>query len=561
MSQRHLAFWPPKMPRHLSVPETSLWFNLEVSAARFPRKPAIVFYDRVIAFAALKDECERLAGYLQKRCGVRRGDRVALFAQNSPQFIIGYYAILRADAMVVPVNPMLLGGEIEHIVGDSGARVMIAAQELWPRVEPLVGRALSHVVVGCYSDELPASRGDLPAPPDWVTAPRQPLAAPGVETWHDAVGAGLRPGPAQATADDPCVLPYTSGTTGKPKGCVHTHRNAMHTTVAVPQWNRVYQDEVGLAVLPYFHVTGMQNSMNSPIYGGATVVILPRWDRDAALALIQRHRVTSMSAVPTMIVDLVASPRLGEHDLSSIGWLGGGGAAMPEAVAQKLHDLCGITFIEGYGLTETMAPSHINPTWRPKKQCLGIPIFDTESRVVDPTSFVELPPGEVGEIVTRGPQVFQGYWQNPEATAAAFVEIEGQRFFRTGDLARTDEDGYFFLVDRLKRMINVAGFKVWPAEVESMLYAHPAIQEAVVIARPDARRGEGVKAVVVLRQTARGQVDGEALQRWAKEHMAAYKVPCEFELVESLPKSATGKIQWRVLQEKEREKETERERR
>jgi fatty-acyl-CoA synthase len=256
-----------------------------------------------------------------------------------------------------------------------------------------------------------------------------------------------------------------------------------------------------------------------------------------------------------MIVDLLSSPEVAGYDLSSIKWIGGGGAAMPEAIAQKLQDLCGLTFIEGYGLSETMAPSHINPPQRPKKQCLGIPLFETDARVVNPDTMAELAAGEVGEIVTHGPQVFDGYWNNPQANAACFIELDGKRFFRTGDLGRTDDEGYFFLVDRLKRMINVAGFKVWPAEVEAMLYAHPAIQEAVIIAGKDVRRGETVKAVVVLKPASRGAVDEPALLRWAKDNMAAYKVPCSFELTDTLPKSATGKILWRVLQEQQDERD------
>jgi fatty-acyl-CoA synthase len=559
MATRHLQFWP-SVPSSLTIPETSLWVNAEVSATRFPGRTCINFYDSIVTFAELRREAEQLAGYLQTVCGVRRGDRVALYLQNCPQFVIGYYAILRADAMVVPINPMNLTREVGHMVTDSGATVLIGAQDQLSRVEPLVGHGLAHVIVACYADYLKTPT-DLDVP-SWITAPRQPLVAgtaPGVTLWSDAIAAGASPGPHLATADDLCVMPYTSGTTGQPKGCVHRHRNVMFTTVAVPQWNRVYQDECTLAVLPYFHVTGMQNSMNSPIYSGSPIVMLPRWDRGVAARLIKRYRVTAMSTVPTMVVDLLSSPDIASYDLSSIHWLGGGGAAMPEAIAQKLHDLCGITFIEGYGLTETMAPSHINPPQRPKKQCLGIPIFNTESRVVNPDTMAELPPGEVGEIVTCGPQVFDGYWNNPEANAACFVEIDGKRFFRTGDLGRTDDDGYFFLVDRLKRMINVAGFKVWPAEVEAMLYAHPAIQEAVIISMKDARRGEAVKAVVVLKPAARGEVDEAQLVRWARDNMAAYKVPASFELADALPKSATGKILWRVLQEQENEKEQENE--
>jgi fatty-acyl-CoA synthase len=561
MATHHLQFWP-SVPRTLTLPETSLWFNLEVSAVRFPDRPCVNLYDSILTFADVRREAERLAGFLQSVCGVRRGDRVALYLQNCPQFVIGYYAILRADAVVVPINPMLLTKEVGQIVTDSGATVLVGAQDQVSRVEPLLGHGLTHVIVACYSDYLKTPT-DLDIP-SWIAAPRQPLAAADrrLTLWSDALAAGASPGPHLATADDLCVMPYTSGTTGQPKGCVHRHRSVMFTTIAVAQWSRVYQDECTLAVLPFFHVTGMQNSMNSPIYSGATIVILPRWDRGVAAQLIKRYRVSSISTVPAMVVDLLSSPDLASYDLSSIRHIGGGGAAMPEAIAQKLQDLCGLTFLEGYGLTETIAPSHANPPQHPKKQCLGIPIFDTDSRVVNPDTMAELPPGEVGEIVTRGPGVFEGYWNNPEANAACFVEIDGQRFFRTGDLGRTDEDGYFFLVDRLKRMINVAGFKVWPAEIEAMLYGHPAIQEAVVIARKDPRRGEAVKAVVVLKPQARGNVDEAQLVRWARDNMAAYKVPASFELAESLPKSATGKILWRVLQEQEqaRSQQDERER-
>ena len=549
MSDRHFQFWP-SVPRNITIPDTSLWFNVVVSATRFPNKPCISFYDSTVSFRELQREAEKLAGYLQAVCGVKRGDRVALYLQNSPQFVIAYYAILRADAMVVPINPMNLTKEIGHIVTDSGATTLIGAQDQLARVLPLVGQGLSHLIVGCYSDYLNTAT-DLEVP-GWISAPREALAsAPGVIAWTDAMAAGAPLGPHLATADDLCVMPYTSGTTGHPKGCIHRHRSVMFTAMAVPQWYRSCQDDVTLAVLPFFHVTGMQNSMNTPIYAGSTTVILPRWERKLAAELIKRNRVTNVSMVPTMVVDLLSSPDLPSFDLSSLRSLGGGGAAMPEAIAQKLQDLCGIEFVEGYGLSETIAPTHINPPQRPKKQCLGIPLFNTESRVVNPDTMAELPAGQVGEIVSRGPQVFDGYWNNPAATAACFVELDGKQFFRTGDLGRTDDDGYFFLVDRLKRMINVAGFKVWPAEVEAMLYGHPAVHEAVIISRRDPRRGETVKAVVVLKPAARGTVSEDQLLQWARDNMAAYKVPATFEIAEALPKSATGKILWRVLQEKE----------
>jgi fatty-acyl-CoA synthase len=325
----------------------------------------------------------------------------------------------------------------------------------------------------------------------------------------------------------------------------------MYNTVAGTQWIGTPMDGVSLAVLPLFHVTGMQNGMNGTLFVGATVVLLPRWDRDAAAQLIQRYKVTGTQMIVTMVVDLLSNPRLGEYDLSSIARLSGGGAAMPEAIATKLKEVCNLDYLEGYGMSETIAPTHINPLERPMKQCLGIPIFDVDARVVDPITFAELPPGEVGEIIVHGPQVMQGYWKNPAATEAAFVTIDGKRFLRTGDLARTDEHGYFYMVDRLKRMINASGFKVWPAEVEALMYHHPAIQEVCVIAAKDERRGETVKAVVVLKPAFRGQVSEKEIVDWAHDHMAAYKSPRIVSFAESLPKSAAGKVMWRELQAQE----------
>lgn len=554
MSQRHFAHWPRTVPRHLTAPETNLFYNVEVSATRYPNKPYLIYYDTAISFAEFKDGAERLAGFLEHECGIKKGDRVMLFMQNSPQFVLAFYAILRANAVVVPINPMNLTHELRSYVTDSGATTMVTSQELYPQVKPLISEGLKQVVLAAYSDYLRQAT-DLRVP-EFISAPRQNIRDAGVTLWSEALARNHRPGPLIAGPDDLCVMPYTSGTTGRPKGCMHTHRTVMHTLVANVEWFQTNQDAVALAVLPFFHVTGMQGSMNSPLYSGSTVVLLPRWDREVAGQLIQRYKVTGWTNIPTMIVDFLSNPKVTEFDLSSIMHVAGGGAAMPEAIAQRLQDLCGLTYVEGYGLTETMAPTHINPPDRPKKQCLGIPIFDTEARVVDIETFRELPPGEVGEIVVSGPQVFLGYWNNPRATEEAFLDIDGKRFFRTGDLGCIDEDGYFFIVDRLKRMINAAGYKVWPAEVEVMMYQHPAIQEACIIGVEDARRGETVKALVVLKPDAHGTVTEQDIIDWAAQNMAAYKYPRIVEFVDTLPKSATGKIMWRALQEREKAQKT-----
>jgi fatty-acyl-CoA synthase len=549
MSDRHFKFWPAHAMRNLAAPATNVFYNAEVSARRYPDKPFLVFYDSAVTFAGLYDEAQRIAGFLERHCGVRKGDRVLLLMQNSPQFVIAYYGILRANAVVVPLNPMNLTQEIARYAQDAGANTIIVSQELYARVEPLLGKSgLNSVIVAAYSDYL--QQATLLAVPDFVAAPRLEIAGPGVTLWRDVIAGDARPGPLTAGPDDLCVMPYTSGTTGTPKGCMHTHRTVMHTLVGSMNWFTVQPEMTLMSVAPLFHVTGMQGGMNGPLYIGNTVVMLPRWDRSAAAQCVQRYRIASWTAVPTMIQDFFANPDIGGYDLSSIRRLSGGGAAMPAAVAQRLENM-GVTYVEGYGLSETMAATHLNPSDRPKKQCLGIPMYDVDSRVIDPGTLGELPAGEVGEIITHGPQVFLGYWNRPEDTAQAFVEIDGKRFLRTGDLGRVDEDGYFFLVDRLKRMINASGFKVWPTEVESLMYQHPAILEACVIGAQDAHRGETVKAVVVARPEWRGRIDAQTIIDWCRQNMAAYKAPRIVEFVDALPKSGAGKIMWRELQDRE----------
>ncbi|MFZ6641021.1 long-chain fatty acid--CoA ligase [Undibacterium sp. TC4M20W] len=549
MNTLHYAHWPQGLPHHLIAPEASVYTNLQVSALRYPDKAAIIFYDTVITYRQLHEEVLALAGYLQEVCGVQKGDRVLLNMQNSPQFVIGFYAILRADAMVVPVNPMLMTDELAHYIDDSCARTALVSQEIFSRLQPLVGQGiLQNAIVATYSDHLTAAT-NLTIP-DFVKAERQVPVQAGVSSWQAALTAGHQAQVHQAGPEDLACMPYTSGTTGKPKGCIHTHRSVIFNTVASPTWSgNIVANHVSLAVLPFFHVTGMQSVMNSMIYCGGTLVILPRWDRDAAGQLITRYAVSNWTLVPSMMIDFLSNPRLAEYDISRLTRVSGGGAAMPAAIAQKLLDLSGQVYMEGYGLSETMAASHVNPAQRMKQQCLGVPYFNVDSRIVDPTTLQEVKQGETGEIWIHGPQVFQGYWNDPQKTADAFAELDGKKFFRSGDLGYMDPEGFFFFTDRLKRMINAAGFKVWPAEVESMMYQHPAIQECCIIAAHDAYRGETVKAVVVKKPGS--DVTAEDIMTWAHEKMAAYKVPKFVEFVDSLPKSGTGKVMWRTLQEKE----------
>src|SRR5438309_3977940 len=445
-------------------------------------------------------------------------------------------------------KPLNRTEELRHYVEDADASSVIAGQELFAELAPL--RSLKHVLLASYADYL-REPTDLPVPA-FVRAPRQAHAA--AISWREAIEAGLTPVEHLARPGVLAVMPYTSGTTGKPKGCMHTHASVQATTIPYMYWRGAVEDTVVLSALPMFHVTGMQACMNAPLHTAATLVLLSRWDRECAALQIERAGVTNWSAITTMLVEFLSNPQLERYDLSSLRVLGGGGAAMPEAVARRLEEVIGLPYVEGYGLSETMAPTHINPPHRPKRQCGGIPIFNTDARVLDPDSLAELGAGEVGEIVVHGPQVFKGYWRQDEATRQAFIEHDGKRFFRTGDLGYYDDEGYFFITDRLKRMINASGFKVWPAEVEAMLYAHPGIQEACVIGAPDGYRGETVKAVIVPRPGAMGELRAEDIIEWARARMAAFKVPRVVEFVAELPKTATGKILWRELQEKENRK-------
>ncbi len=553
----HAAAWPKRLPQALAVPDNNLWFNLEVSAHRYPDKAAYVFFGQALTYRELHRQARALAGWMQSH-GLAIGDRVVLYMQNCPQFVVGFYAVQCANAVVVPVNPMNRAQELAHCITDAQARMALTTADLAALVaEANAGlpaeQRLSQVVATRFVDAMPAALDpqESPAPAllQWLMA--DPALPAGTVRWLDAIAAGHEPGPSTAKADDMALLPYTSGTTGLPKGCIHTHRTLMANAAGGGLWGYASAEAVSLGVVPMFHITGMMYGAISPIYLGSTVVLMPRWDRELAGRLISRHGVSHWTCIPTMIIDLFGSPNYKSFDLSSLRYLSGGGAAMPHAVAQRLLDEFGLTFAEGYGLTETAAPSHANPPERAKLQCLGIPIFGVDSRIIDPETLQEVPAGETGEIITHGPMVFKGYWRHEEATKAAFINLDGKSFFRTGDLGRCDEEGYFFITDRLKRMINASGYKVWPSEVELMLYRCPLVQEACVIATKDSYRGESVKAVVVLRSDAPTSTTEQDIVDWAREHMAVYKAPRVVQFVQALPKSGSGKVMWRQLQEQE----------
>ena len=550
MARPYEAFWPARLPKTLDYPEVPLFRLLEVTAEYFPGKTAINYYGKEISYRELWESVEKLAGALAKR-GVKKGDRVAIYMQNSPHYIVGFYGIMRANAIVVPANPMLTEDELTYLLKDSGAIGIITTTDLRSRAEKAGNNAgLKFILVGSYSDYLPAEP-TIPVPDFVLASSSAPIDDSG---WSKALNEDNPLPPVEVTYQDLCLLPYTSGSTGVPKGCMHTHQTVISNLLSSYYWMQMTPTSVHLSVLPLFHVTGLIHNMLAPLYAGAKLVLLTRWDRQAAAAAIEKYGCTHWVNISTMVVDFLNAPDISSCNLSSLMVVGGGGAPLPEAIGRRLEELTGLKYVEGYGLTETISQTHFNPPDRPKLQCIGIPDFGVDARIVDTETLKELPANEQGELVIAGPEVFKGYWNLPEETAAAFIEIEGKHFFRTGDVCYMDEEGYFHILDRTKRMINAAGFKVWPAEIEGYLYQHPAIAEVCVVGVPDPVRIENVKAYVVLKPGYEGKITTEEIIAWSKERMAAYKYPRIIEFVNSLPKSGSGKIMWRVLQEREKER-------
>lgn len=555
--KRLIKTWPRRLPTSVEPPATSLWDNLAVNARRYPHRTALAFLGSTITYLELKESAERLAGRLHA-LGVGHGDRVLVVMQNCPQLVIAHLAIARANAVTVPVNPMNRAEELRHYITDAEAKVAVTTADLADGLASASngiesGGHLEHLIVSHLSDVL----GDenLSIPPqwrDWLTARHAfPHLAQGtVHPWLDAVLSDDPPPELRVGCDDLALLPYTSGTTGLPKGCMLTHASVTHNAMTTTFWINGTPEMVNLAVLPLFHITGLVCVMHASIFSGGTLVIMPRWDRDVAGQLISHYRVSHWMSIPTMIIDLLASPNLDQYDLSGLVHIGGGGAAMPQAVAERLLERFGLKFVEGYGLTESSAVTLMNPCDSPKLQCLGIPFISVDARIIGIESGLEVADGEQGEIVIHGPQIFQGYWKRPEATEEAFATIDGKRFLRTGDLGYRDEEGYFFITDRLKRMINASGYKVWPAEIEALMFRHPGIQEVCIISSTDAYRGETVKAVVV-RKPSHVDLTEQDVIEWCRTQVSAYKVPRIVKFMDSLPKSASGKVMWRALQEVE----------
>ncbi len=539
-----------------AFPPLTLHQMLLDSATRAPEAALIDFMGRKYSYAETVDGARRVAVGL-RRLGIAPGDRIGLFLPNVPHYLAAYYGALMAGAIVVNFSPLYTAAELEHQVEDSGTRLLftLSARQLLPTaIEVLDNSSLERLVVGSVAGALPAAKslfyrlfkgGETAERPD---DPR--ISAFSALIANDGKGEGEGTFPS-VTPDDIAVLQYTGGTTGRPKGAMLTHQslsaNARQIDAMDP-W--VGETDRIVGVLPLFHVFANSCVLNRTVHHGGEIVMLPRFDAGQVLAAVQRTKATSLPGVPTMYQALLDDPRLAKADLSSLRICISGGAPLPAEVQQKFEAATGARLIEGYGLTESSGVISSNPFAGPRKAgTIGQPLAGTRIRLLDKSDPTKAAPdGEPGEIAFKGPQAMKGYWQRPDADEEVFTD----GWLRTGDVGEIDADGYISIVDRLKDMIAVAGFKVFPSQIEAVLYHHPAVREALVIGIPDAYRGEVPKAFVTLNADA--QIDGDGLKDWLNPQIGKHERVVQVEIRDSLPKTLVGKLSRKELVAEERAK-------
>ncbi len=493
-------------------------------ARRDGTKAAIIFQDNPISYAALDTAIERAANALAAR-GIAHGDRVAILLPNIPQFVIAYYAVQRVGGVVVPINVLYRAEEIAYVLNDSEATALFVYELFYPNAAEALPAAPSVTQV------IFVGAGDAPE---------------GTTPWSALTdGSAPERAPVAIAPQDLATICYTSGTTGRSKGAMLTHRNFIancEQCARIPGYDIGPEDRM-LLVLPLFHIYGMNVCMTAVLRAGGTIVLLPRFDATGVLEQIAKHRCTMLPGAPPMYVAWINHPDLTKYDLSSLRVAGSGAAALPVQVLETFRERTGVEISEGYGLTEASPASHSNAAGGVSKPgSIGPVIPGVEARLVDDNDN-DVPPGAEGEILLRGDNIMIGYWRNPEATAEA---LRGG-WFHTGDIATMDADGYYTIVDRKKDMINAGGFKVWPREVEEVLYRHPAVQEAAVVPMPDAYSGEKPIAFVSFKNGQSATAD--ELTEYCRAHLATFKVPRQFEFRDELPKLPTGKVLRRVLRD------------
>ena len=550
------------VPATIDYPRLTLPQMLEETARRFPEQTAIIFPGALgdsgkLNYKELNEQVNRLANALID-LGVKKGDRVALLMPNCPQFVISYYAVLKAGGIVVAFNPLYSGREIEHQLNDCGAKVIILLSLFYKTVAGLRERTgLRNVVVTNIKEYLPpVSRLLFTLLRERKEGHRADIREAGATmSFRDLLGK-FPPTPPSVAVDqnDVAMFQYTGGTTGVSKGAVITHRGPLANTCQMRAWAAPVGVKEGegliLGVMPLFHVYGLVAVMHFAVLTGQAMVLFPRFVTKQVLKSINKYKPYFFPGVPTMYVAINNFPQVKKYNLRSIKACVSGAAPLPVEVQQKFEELTGGKLVEGFGLTESAVLTHCTPILGLRKMgSIGVPVPDVESRIMDiEAGEKEMPMGEVGELTIKAPQVMKGYWNRPEETSM----VLRNGWLYTGDLAKVDADGYFFIVDRKKEMIIAGGYNIYPREVEEVLYEHEKIKEAVCYGVPDAYRGETVKVAIVLKE---GQTaTPEEITEYCRTKLAKFKVPKMVEFRQELPKSPIGKVLRRVLVEEEKKK-------
>ncbi|MGB9683751.1 MAG: long-chain-fatty-acid--CoA ligase [Candidatus Bathyarchaeales archaeon] len=549
--------WPTGVRKTIDYPEVPLFEFLRSAAQKHPDKTAIVYFDRELTYKELDVLSDKFAT-ASVDLGVKKGDKVAIFLPNVPQFIISYYGALKAGAIVTAISPLYKEREVEHQLNDSEAETIVVLDLLYPIVEKVWGKTrLRNVVVTSLKDYMPKFKAVLGSLLKKIPS-RKVEPKPNVHFFTELMAKyEAKPPKVEINPkEDLAALQYTGGTTGIAKGAMLTHMNLVSNAVMCNEWLQANEgEETVLAVLPLFHIYGMTTGMNAPIYFAGRIVLLPRFDPVSVFQVIQKYKVTVFCGAPTMYAMLLTHPDLKKYDCTSIKFCISGAAPLPPEVQKKFMEVTGGVLVEGYGLTESSPVTHCNPLDKTMKTVkvgsIGIPWPDTDAKIVDiEAGEKELPPGEIGELIVRGPQVMKGYWKMPEETA----DVLRNGWLYTGDIGKMDEDGYFYITDRKKDLIKYKGYSVYPRELEDVLYEHPAVKLCGVIGKPDTVSGEIPKAFVVLKEGM--TATEEELMKFVNEKVAPYKAIRELEIRKELPLSAVGKVLRRVLREEELKKMT-----
>jgi long-chain acyl-CoA synthetase len=535
--------WPKDIPKNLEYPKMPLHEILEKTAKEHPEKAALAYFETELTYAELDSLSDQFAGALAA-LGVKKGDRVAIFLPNISQFVITYYGVLKAGAVLTSISPLHKEREVAYQLSDSEAETIVALDSLFPIVETVWRKTkLKNVVV--TSLEEYASKTTV--------SPSKVEQKPNVHHFQDLMTEAAKPPRVSINPeDDLAALQYTGGTTGTAKGAMLTHLNLVSNAVAFAAWIKgATAKETFLIALPLFHIYGMTTSLNVPVSLAAKMVLLPKFDPATVLEAIQRHRVTVFCGVPTMYSVLLANPELGKFDLTSIRVCISGASPLPPQVQKRFMEITGGFLAEGYGLTEASPVTHCNPVDKTMRTVrvgsIGLPLPDTDARIVDAaTGEITLGAGETGELAVKGPQVMRGYWNRPEETA---LVLHGG-WLLTGDIARIDQNGYFYLTDRKKDLIKYKDYSVYPRELEDVIYELPAVKLCAVVGKPDPIVGEVPKAFIVLKDGAKA-TEAE-IMAFVKEKVAPYKAVREVEFRQELPISSAGKVLRRLLQEEKK---------